>query len=68
MAKTLRRHHAGIAETALLKNTAPLFHQAWLEAIKPRPLPKMVTAEGDPMIFGKAQYEVLDESALRARS
>ena len=34
------------------KLCAPFFHQNWLDLIVFPPLPKMVTAEGDPMIFG----------------
>jgi len=36
------------------------------ELVDKRPLPKIVSAEGDPLVFSKAVYEVLDEAALQA--
>jgi hypothetical protein len=32
---------------------------------KPAPTPRVLSAEGDPMVFSRAMYELLDEDALR---
>jgi len=65
VAKALRKQQVAISDPAIDKNFGPLFHQAWLHAIKPVPMPKIVTPEADPMVFGKALYDVLDERVLR---
>jgi len=46
------------------KSMAPVFHQLWLERVALRPLPKIMTAEGDPFIFGKVLFDMVDRSSV----
>ncbi len=60
----LRKVAPEMDDGLFFKLSAPFFHQFWLHNVVYRPLPKMVTAEGDPMIFGKAVFDVLDTEKL----
>jgi hypothetical protein len=64
--RRLRRRDAALDEDRLFKHCAPLVHRLWLDQVVSRPMPIMVTAEGDPVIFGKLAFDVIDEAALRA--
>ena len=64
--RRLRRRDPALQEEALFKRCAPLVHQFWLDAVVSRPMPAMVTAEGDPMLFGKVVFDIVDEPALRS--
>jgi hypothetical protein len=46
------------------KRIGMLFHHCWLEWVALRPLPTLVTAEGDRMIFARAIFDVRDREAL----
>jgi hypothetical protein len=48
----------------LFKEFAPQVHELWLDRVAARPRPSVVTAEGDPMVFGKVVFDVLTEDAL----
>jgi SEC-C motif len=52
--------------TDFFKRIGMLFHYCWLEWVALRPLPKLVTAEGDPLIFAKAIFDVQDRETLLA--
>ena len=43
---------------------APVFHQLWLEQVVVRPVPKIMTSDGDPFVFAKAIFDLLDRGAL----
>jgi hypothetical protein len=61
------RHDAptgGAAE--FFKRSAMLFHRLWLQHVVARPLPTVVTGEGDRLMFGKAIFDVRDRDALVA--
>ena len=48
------------------RSMAPVFHQLWLEQVVLRPLPKIVTSDGEPVIFAKVIFDLLDSQALIA--
>lgn len=71
--RNLRRSHREFKRSAPLATLAdffgrvtPLFHHFWLETVSFRPLPKLVTAEGDSLIFARAIFDVRDREALLA--
>jgi hypothetical protein len=64
--RRLRRGDPGLDDDTLWRRCAPLVHHYWLDHVVARPMPKMVTAEGDPMAFGKIAFDVLDEPAVRS--
>jgi hypothetical protein len=45
---------------------APIFHQLWLERVVLRPLPKIITGDGEPFIFAKVIFDLQDRQALTA--
>lgn len=69
--KELRRAHQAFARqfpgddlTAFFKWAGMLFHQWWLDWVLFPPLPTIVTPEGDPVVFARAIFDVLDRPAL----
>jgi hypothetical protein len=46
------------------RSMAPVFHQLWLEQVVLRPLPKIMTGDGDPFVFAKVIFDLLDRDAL----
>lgn len=71
--RALRRAHrdfkreAPFADlVAFFKRLGPLFHHFWLDTVAFRKLPRLVTAEGDPLVFARAIFDVRDREALRA--
>jgi hypothetical protein len=46
------------------KHVAPLFHQWWLELVAFAPPPKIVADDGEPLIFAKVIFDLLDERTL----
>ena len=48
------------------RSMAPVFHQLWLEQVVLRPLPKIMTSDGDPFVFAKVIFDLLDRDALTA--
>jgi hypothetical protein len=46
---------------------APLVFAALEDAIRERPLPRMVNRDGDEVVFCKAHFDVRDQAALRER-
>ncbi|HZA54423.1 MAG TPA: hypothetical protein VE616_09245 [Candidatus Udaeobacter sp.] len=49
---------------AFFKTMAPVFHQLWLERVALRPFPKIMTAEGDPVVFAKVIFDLLDRDTV----
>ncbi len=71
--KNLRRFHRDFKRRApfagltdFFRRMSPVFHYLWLETVALRPLPKLVTAEGDPLIFARAIFDIVDREALLA--
>jgi hypothetical protein len=49
------------------KATVPLIHQIWVDHVAMPPRPKMMTGTGEPMIFAKVLFDLLDrDGAIRA--
>ena len=49
------------------KTMAPVFHKLWLEEVALPPRPKLITGDGEPFIFAKAIFDLLDrEAAIRS--
>ncbi len=46
------------------KSMAPVFHQLWLERVALRPLPKIMTSDGEPFVFAKVLFDLLDRRAV----
>jgi hypothetical protein len=55
-----------VGDDLLFRRFAVVLHGAWLDACEAAQPPTIVTAEGDPMEFGKVVYGVLDRGALVA--
>ncbi len=51
----------GIVE--FFRTMAPVFHKLWLEKVALRPRPKLLTGEGEPFIFAKVIFDLLDREA-----
>ena len=64
--RKLRRRNEALDDDTLFRRFAPIVHSLWLARAAPRPKPRLVTAEGDPLVFGKCVFDVFDERALRA--
>jgi hypothetical protein len=45
------------------KTMAPVFHKLWLERIALPPRPKLMTGDGEPFIFAKVIFDLLDHQA-----
>jgi hypothetical protein len=71
--RALRRAHRAFRRAApfagltfFFRHAGPMFHHFWLETVALRKLPRLVTAEGDPLIFARAIFDVLDTRAVQA--
>jgi hypothetical protein len=64
--KAVRRKAPTADDDLIWRMSAPLIHAFWLARVVFAAPPKVVTAEGDPMEFGRVAYDVLDAQALRA--
>ena len=49
------------------KRMAPVFHKLWLERVALPPHPKLITGDGEPFIFARVIFDLLDrEEAIRS--
>ena len=49
------------------KRMAPVFHKLWLERVALPPHPKLITGDGEPFIFARVIFDLLDrEAAIRS--
>jgi hypothetical protein len=71
--KRLRREHREfkrrVPEADLVtffKRLGMVYHHVWLDAVALRPLPTVVTAEGDAIVIAKVIFDVVDGPALSA--
>lgn len=72
--RELRRHFARLKReldtddpNRLFKRVGMLFHHLWLDHVALRPMPTVVTAEGDPLTFARAVFDINDhERAVKA--
>jgi hypothetical protein len=58
--RRFRRNLPGHDETTFFKRVGMLFNHWWLDWVVFRPLPKVVTAEGDEMVFTRVIFDVKD--------
>ncbi|MGH7255255.1 MAG: YecA family protein, partial [Nitrospirales bacterium] len=63
---TFRARFPHDSAVTLLKRTGHLLSRWWLTLAAFRPLPTVVTAEGDPMVFMSVVYDVTDRAPLAA--
>jgi hypothetical protein len=45
------------------KTMAPIFHRLWLERVALPPRPKLITGDGEPFVFAKVIFDLLDREA-----
>lgn len=71
--KRLRRAHRDFKRlvpggdlTAFFKMHGMLFHHLWLDHVALRPMPRMVTAEGDEVVLARVVFDVKDQGAVAA--
>jgi hypothetical protein len=69
--KALRRAHRDLArrfrredETACFKRAGMLYHLLWLDHVALRPLPALVTAEGDKVVLARVVFDVRDKDMV----
>jgi hypothetical protein len=62
--KRFRRNLPGRDDTAFFKRIGILFNHWWLDWVVFPPFPKMVTPEGDEMVFTKALFDIEDIDRL----
>lgn len=49
------------------RRMAPVFHKLWLERVALPPRPKLITGDGEPFVFAKVIFDLLDrEAAIRS--
>jgi len=63
-AKRVRREIPAGNDVALYKRLGMLFHHLWLDHVMLRPMPTIVTVEGDPIVFTKVVFEVADPATV----
>ncbi len=59
------KHDPAADPAAFFRRHSMMFNHAWLDYVVQRPLPHMVTAERDEVVFSKSVFDVLDESLVR---
>lgn len=64
--KRYQRNLPGGDDTAFFKRIGILFNHWWLDWVVFPPFPKMITPEGNEMVFAKALFEVKDTARLTA--
>jgi hypothetical protein len=62
--RQFRRRSRAADLSAFFKRMGPLYHLLWLDHVVLRPLPKILTLEGDDFIFARATFDVRDGQAL----
>jgi hypothetical protein len=46
------------------RRMAPIFHHLWLERVALPPRPKLITGDGEPFIFAKVIFDLVDREAV----
>lgn len=71
--RRLRRAHRGFKRVvpggdlaAFFKRHGMLFHHLWLDHVALRPMPRMVTAEGDEVVVARVVFDIKDQGAVAA--
>jgi hypothetical protein len=58
------RNHAPGDDARFFKSIGHLFHHWWLDLNALRPMPKIVTADGDDLVFVKSIFDVADRAQI----
>jgi hypothetical protein len=61
-----KRAAPGMDLTTFFKRMGSIFYLLWLRHVALRPLPRMVTAEGDDIVLARAVFDVKDREAVAA--
>ena len=64
--RRLKRTQPGLDDRDFFRQMAHAFHALWLAHVRVRPLPRLVTPEGDPIVLARVVFDVRDRAALRA--
>lgn len=59
------REHPDATLLAFYKRMPPFFHSAWLSSLLDPALPELQNTDGEPLIFSRTRFEILDEPALK---
>jgi len=62
--RAFSRQSPGQDAAAFFKRAGVLVHDFWIEYVALRPLPTIVTAEGDPVVLTKVIFDLLDRSQV----
>jgi hypothetical protein len=70
LVKGLRKAHQAFLHefpdkgiTDFFRRMGPVFHKLWLDRVALAPRPKLITGDGEPMIFAKVLFDLLDRHA-----
>ena len=61
----LKKQIEAPTEVLFFKRVVPMLNHLWLKQTLNPQMPKLLTAEGDPMLFTEVHFDVTDTSALR---
>ncbi len=61
-----KRATPGIDLSTFFKRMGRVFYLLWLQHVALRPLPRMVTAEGDDIVLARVVFDVKDREAVQA--
>ncbi len=64
--RELKSATPGMDLAAFFKRMGPTFYYLWLEHVVLRPMPRMVTAEGDDVVLARVVFDVRDGEAVAA--
>jgi hypothetical protein len=62
--RVFTRERPGASLIDFFRSMASVFQKLWLERVALRPLPQLMTPEGDPLIFAKAIFDVRDRERV----
>lgn len=61
------REFPGKSLAEFFKTMAPVFHKLWLQHVALPPRPRLITGDGEPFIFAKVLFDLLDrDEAIRS--
>ncbi len=64
--RNFKRRVPGGDLTAFFKRHGMLFHHLWLDHVALRPMPRVVTGEGDEVVLARVVFDVKDQGAVAA--
>jgi len=67
--RVFTKEYPGKSLSEFFKMMAPVFHQLWLEHVALPPPPKLIAGDGEPFVFAKVIFDLLDrQTAFRSLS